>query len=321
MKFSKKLLFAITVLFIIANVFVFIRRNKGFEYVRYSDTDKLYPADPDNSFLKKWNGYNEKFSKTELLQGLSVLNETIGVDTISNEEDKAISIAGWLHTSFYRQLGNPDNSLSNLNPIQQYRYLQIHKERQLWCGHYQAMFGFFCTAAGLQNRYIEITPKKNSPNDSYHEINEVYLPRIKKWMMVDATRNFLSIKKEGQVFSASGYFDYMLNKQISPIFITSVDSHSVFIQQKRAGELFEDKYFNDNHALRYYLSMDLSRVYGIGSKIKRYVFGESWYEMYDPKNHHSNYLFRIRQFLFFGLIAEFLLLVLSIIRNKRLRKI
>jgi hypothetical protein len=85
-------------------------------------------------------------------QGISLLRKHTGIDTVSDEKDKMIRIAGWLYKSFYQQQGIPDTQLLALTPFQQYNFLKANSEKKRWCGHFQRMFGFFCTAAGLQNR-------------------------------------------------------------------------------------------------------------------------------------------------------------------------
>ncbi|MES1223103.1 MAG: hypothetical protein ABUT20_46850, partial [Bacteroidota bacterium] len=158
MKLQRKFLVAILIIFAASNLLIFFNRNKGFEYIKFSNIQELYPSDPGMSFLSKWSNYNQRFNVEEINDGLRLLNQTIGIDTISNEETKIIRIAGWLYNSFRRQKGAPDSFTASLRPLQQYHYLSIHKEKQLWCGNFQALFGFFCTAAKLSNRYIEVVP-------------------------------------------------------------------------------------------------------------------------------------------------------------------
>jgi hypothetical protein len=317
MKLSSKVLFIITLLFAAANIFIFLNRNNGFEYIKYSGIRDLYPASPDNSFLNKWNNHNKKFSKEELNEGLLLLNQFIKIDSITTDKKKVISIAAWLFKSFDKQLGTPADSLSRLAPLFQYRSLIAHKEKQLWCGQFQAMFGFFCTAAGLKNRYVEIVPVRAGHHAGIHEINEVWVNEIKQWVMADVTRNFLLINKDSQSLSAAEYLDYRCQNQLQSFLITRFDTALNAVQSVRIESSSVDNYFNNNYALRYYLNKSLSEVYTPAQKAKRYFLADPWYEMYSPGSGHSNFLFRVKQFFVFGFLVFLLLLLLRTIKYRK----
>jgi len=286
MKFRNKLFLIIAMLFIVSDLLIFIGRNSGFEYKKFSTEQELYPPNQDNTFLNKWTNYNKRFSREELDQGLILLNHAIRIDTISKEENKVIQIAGWLYHSFYKQIGTPG-------------------EKKLWCGNFQAIVGFFCTAAMLPNRYVEIAPTNDNPDT--HEVNEVYLTEIKKWVMVDATRNLLLARKDYRAFSAAEYFDYKLQKNGDGLSFIRIDTASGIYTTTQKDTI--DKYFDEDHFLRYYYTLDLFEAYSFWPKMKRYFLANPWYEIYSPGEQHSNLLFRIKQFFFFGLIAMVAVLV------------
>jgi len=195
--------------------------------------------------------------------------------------------------------------------------LTANRERHLWCGHFQRMFGFFCTAAGLQNRYIEIVPVTDSVNAGYHEVNEVYLPSTKKWVMVDITRNYFLISKYDQPLSAAGYLDYRLQGPDENLVITCFDSDTILARALSKEKFPTDIYFNKNYFLRYYLNLDLSEVYSPVQKIKRYILSDPWYEIYSPAMSHSNFLFRVKQFFFFGFLVSVLMILICTVKYRK----
>jgi hypothetical protein len=300
MKLSGKLLSVITLVLVIINLLFFFLRNSGFEYVKYPDTGELYPSDPNESFFSKWNKHNQQFSQEELKEGLFILNQLAGIDTMVTDEDKAVSIAAWLYKSFELQIGYPPDSIKIPVPLIQSRSLMPGKGKKIECGQYQALVGFFCTAAGLKNRYVAVVPV-NAKHAGYHEVNEVYLSEIKKWVMVDATRNFLLIRKDHRLLSVAEYLNFRSQEQQATFFITRFDTASGITDTAHIKNTSGDVYFNKNYALRYYLNMNLSEVYSPVQKVKRYFFVDPWYEMYKPGKHHSNFLFRVRQFFIFGM--------------------
>lgn len=322
MKIPDKLIVAIIIVFGVVNVLIFINRNKGFEYRKFPSYKELYPSNSISTFLEKWTKPNKQFTSKELNEGLILLNEKIGLDTISGEENKILRIADWLYSSFYKQLGTPDSSLLVKRPqLALYHYLSAHKEKQLWCGHFQAMFGFFCTAAGLPNRYIEIIPGENNIAHNSHQINEVYLAKMKKWVIVDVTRNRLLTKKNHELLSAAEYFHHKLKNHTDTLFFsqTSFDSvNGIFEMQEKNPS---DKYFNEYHLLRYYHTMDLSKVYALWPKMRRYFLADAWYELYEPQRRHLNFLFRVKQFFLFGMAALIIALFFYRLRKQKVRNV
>ena len=279
MKLSNKLLTFLVVFFLLGNIGIYFSRNAGFDYIKYPSLQYLYPLNADSSFFQKWTKYNKRFSAEELTKGLQLVKHF--EDSASTDSGKAVSIAAWLYNSFNKQIGTPEDTLNRLSPLLKYKYLLANQNKQLWCGQFQEMFGFFCTAAGLKNRYVELVPKKGKNNIGYHEVNEVWFSEIRKWVMVDVTRNILLVSRPDQVFSAAEYLDYNILDTTGTFFRTSVDntvSNSLVVQKK---EYSYDDYFNINYSLRYYLTMQLSDVYSPFQKLKRYFIPNPWFEMYD----------------------------------------
>jgi hypothetical protein len=317
MKFRLKTIFIITVILAFVNILIFIFRNKGFEYVRYSDKEELYAVNPDSSFFRKWSAENERFSYEQLYSGVKLLKDSIGLDSIKDDRTKMIKTAAWIFRRFRFQVGQPEDTLNKLDPLQQYHYLNSHPDKKLWCGHFQRMFGFFITSAGLINRYVEIVPKKIDSMPDFHEVNEVYLKEENIWIMVDVTRNFLMIRANEKPLSAAEYFDFRLEEKPGRLFFIKAGlGELTYIDSLKQSDSL-DKYFNRDYLLRYYHSMDLSKVYATQKKMKRYILPDPWYEMYDPLNRHSNILFTVKQFLFIGMLLTFLFWIIGlVIRSK-----
>ncbi len=270
---SLKYKLLILVALLLGNALIFLNKNSGFEYVKVSNMQELYPPDPDNVVVAKWSAYdNKRFSAEDLRIGYKILSDSIGIDTIQASEKKISSISGWLFQTFAKQIGRPSLELVHPTVLKQYKYYVTRKDDQVWCGNFQEMVGFFCTAAGLQNRHVEIAPVNGQVSSQFHEVNEVYIPELKKWVMTDATRNLLLLKNNDQWLSAAEYYHSSL--QHSPVAIESItfsDSSSaspVTISNKSK----DDQYFNRDHFLRYYYTKDLVEVYNFKNKLKRYFF-------------------------------------------------
>lgn len=309
MKLFKKYLPFVLLLFIAGNIFIFFSRDVGFEFVKYSSEKNLYPLDSGSSSFQKWTKYNTRFSQEELAQGLQLVIQF--EDSASTDSGKAVSIAAWLYNSFKKRIGAPDDSVERLSPLLKYKYLLANPAKQLWCGQFQQIFGFFCTAAGLKNRYVELVPRKGEKNVGYHEVNEVWFSELQKWVMVDVTRNMFLINKQGKVLSAAQYLDYNIHDKFESLSISCVDSTLIGPLIIRGKDYSYDEYFNVNYSLRYYLTMNLSDVYTTFQKLKRYFTPHPWFEMYEPGSNHSNLYFRIKQFFFFGFMICMLLFLIK----------
>jgi len=313
MRRSFRLIFSLLLILTSVNILIFVFRDKGFEYVKYADKSELYSSDIDSAYLKKWDSERKKFSQAQLAKGYQLLKDSLGIDTIYSEIDKVRKIASLLFEVFSSQIGIPQDSLNRMDALEQYIYLLENRDKQLWCGHFQQMFGFFIMSAGFVNRYVELVPRKNVPVD-FHEVNEVYLPGNKSWIMVDVTRNRLITFEHGKMLSAAEYWELKQAKEQQTIQVIAGDS--VIIEHATP-----DHYFNKNYFLRYYHSMDLKAVYSIKEKLKRYIWQDSWYQNYDPQHRHSNLLFRIKQLALFLWIASLILILLLFhkLRNRKHR--
>ncbi len=302
---------------LLGNAFIFLNKNSGFEYVKVSNVQQLYPADPDSGFVAKWSAYdNKRFSAKDLDIGYKILVDSLGIDTIKSSEKKISSISGWLFQTFAKQIGRPSLELVHPTVLKQYEYYVAKKDQQLWCGNFQEMVGFFCTAAKLQNRYIEIAPVNDKVNPPFHEVNEVYVPELKKWVMTDATRNLLLLKKNDQWLSAAEYYNTSL--QHAPVAIESITfSDSSFANTSVISvQIKDDEYFNKDHFLRYYYTKDLAEVYTLKNKLKRYFLAAPWYEIYDPVRKHSTILFRVKQFFFLAAIVYCIFCIVFLFKKK-----
>ncbi|GEM_PF-2843645 len=298
----------VIVLLFIINLVIALNRNRGFAYVNALTTDDLNPAECNKECIEKWTKPNKKFLPAELENGRFILKKERVLDAAFSDEDKIMRIAGYLYSKFHRQAGQPSAKLNSLQPLQQLQLLSEDTTEKLWCGNFQAMIGFLCTAAGLPNRYVEITSFAEAPSGGTHEVNEVYLEKNKKWVMTDATRNMLLIKNGDTPVSASEYFQYNLQAGNTRLRVLKTASNNSFIFDTLMTETKPgDSFFNKNFFLRYYYMTDLQQVYSPLQKLKRYLLPESWYAVYDPQNNYSNTRFRIKQF-FAALLCFALLL-------------
>ena len=151
----RKTLYIVVILLLI-NAVLFIFRNSGFEYREFSTPAHLCSPKEATSSVKKWNRPNENFSAVEINEGTELLKKETNAFTTNKTEDRAVIIAGWLYHYFKPYAtGRPLAFMDSLTPLQQF-YAVLQNRSPVWCGNFQAAYGFFCTAAGIKNRYIQL---------------------------------------------------------------------------------------------------------------------------------------------------------------------
>ncbi|MEO5947098.1 MAG: hypothetical protein ABIP79_09820 [Chitinophagaceae bacterium] len=214
MRFFYRFKWRLLLILLTANVWLYCKRDSGFEYTKYSTISELYPSNPTLQFNKKWTAFNkDRFTAKELTEALLILKDSLDIDKILNEEDKICAIGGWLFKLFKNQRGSPQPITFELTVSQCYHLFNSKKQFKLWCSHFQDMFALFCTAAGLLNRYVEIVPLSKQVVSGFHEVNEVYLSTKKKWVMVDVSRNMILLKEKGNLLTSAEYYDLVTKSE------------------------------------------------------------------------------------------------------------
>jgi hypothetical protein len=165
--------FSLLILLIINIVFGIIRNN-GFNYAANYSLDKLYPVSCNESCLNTWTIPDKRYSNADIVPGRKFLKDCIRLDSTKNTEEKIKLIGGYLYSALHNQTGNPGTLIRSLKPFAQLQLLLKDSSQKLWCGNYQAIFGFLSTAAGLKNRYVEVTSSENT-----HEVNEILISSFK----------------------------------------------------------------------------------------------------------------------------------------------
>ncbi len=307
-----KWVFIVFAISLVVNTIILLQRGKGnFEYTKYASIKELYTSDSSAASREKWNSFNKRYSSEEIKAGIEILNSQLQIDTLKTDYEKIVAIASWLKAKFSAQEGYPLPQLGAQTPLQQYKQLDKIRTEKLWCSHYQAIFGFYCTLAKIENRYVELVPVRGYNKAGFHEINEVYLPQIKQWVMVDVTRNLLVVKQQNKLLTAAEYYTQVNSIDSKQVIVTKWNKNEKRVIDSSATIKQED-YFNKNYAIRYYYTMNLEEVYSLKKNIKRYVLGNPWYEMYDPYTTNKNSYFRLRQLFILLSFLSGVLLVFSI---------
>ncbi|NTS42122.1 transglutaminase domain-containing protein [Flavisolibacter sp. BT320] len=280
---NKKLVYIFLIVSVL-NLVVFVFRD-FFQYVPYTTYDYLYDR-CDEGCKQSWEGQGARFSQSELAAGRKILDSVIL--KYDPPATKASAIASFLYRSFNSQIGSPSAFIQTAQPLQQYLSLRADKNQELWCGNFGTMFFFFCRAANIPCRAIEIVN-----NGQHHIVNEFYDQNSGSWIFIDAMYNLSLVKNN------KGHYLNLID------FIEIVDSAGQNSASQMGGEWtsFVNKnkilrtYYSLQSLLYYYHDFDKEAVYSLSEKLKRYFLPVSWYKVY-TKLHKVNFLFFCKSAIF-----------------------
>lgn len=296
---------------LLINLGIFVFRNSGFDYQEYATSGELCPPGLAIDNTRKWVRPNDIFLQSELEEGRQLLEKEINIRRITRTDSLATAIAGWLYSQFSTHTSKrPEPFMNLLTPLQQY-YAVLENRSEVWCGIYQYVYGFFCTAAGLPCRYIELSPKE--PGLSPHVLNEVFLAEHQGWAMVDVTRNKLLIMDgANNPLCAAEYYEKIVQQRAGPVIIVSAASADT-IQSPG----YKDPYFTTDYSLLYFYETNVDKVYLFTRKLERYFLPRPWYARHTDQPLPSNWLFHIKQFFALLLLLSVLFLLYLYLKQAR----
>ena len=275
----------LTLVLVILNSIIFLLRHKGFDFERYSSIEKLCSPVEDSSDIHKWIEPNKAFLPDELEKARELLETELLISRYQRTDSMGIAIAAWLYQQFSPYSSQqPEPSIHLLTPLKQF-YKVKAGQSYVWCGNYQYVYGFFCTAMGIHTRYIELSPNKKGL--SSHVINEIYLEEHKQWAMVDVYKNkLLTLNALQQPLCAAEYYN-ILNSALPQPLITI---HSNGSDTTQSSDM-NDPNITEDYSLLYFYQTNVEKVYSTGNKIKRYLLVSPWYEKYPQREQFSNWKF------------------------------
>ena len=285
----------ITAALLCTNGLIFLFRNHGFEYKQYISTSSAITG-CDDSCTKKWIRPASNFSATDLAEAHTLLQLSIGIDSISLQENKLIAIGAWLKNELSDETGSKNDSVDALPALKQYYCFKNNRNFSYDCGNFQPIVSLFCTSVNLFCRNFQNIqiPAAGLTGDS-HVANEVYLKEYKKWVLTDPYQNHMLVKKNNIPLSAPEYLDYNIAGGNDTICIIKQAAGQVLTDTIVLARFKQDAYFNKNYILYFYKEPGEKSAYSFPNKLKRYFWPSSWYEVYAPQQNNTNLFFRIKQ--------------------------
>lgn len=297
------------------SLFFFLNRNHFGNYTHQSSYNDFYPAgEIDHQSLTKWQKSFQQYSDDEKKTGKELSAREAGIEENEPVLSKTEKLGSWLIKSFWNYpAGQPSDSVDKLRPIELYKASKA-LQGPVWCGTYGAIFLFFCACHHITCRYIE-----SIGGPDHHVINECYIPELKQWIIVDLTHKILNATDEKGKYLNAGDIINMYKEdhteKINVFYLKDSLSTSTAMADNIKTEW--GQYLTIKNSLLYYYLIDLKTIYSTVQKIKRYLFPESWYEIYS-ENKNSNSLFFIRSSLLIAWIFISIFIPLKFFIFKRI---
>lgn len=300
------------------SVCFFFKRDSFGNFTRVASYEILYsPSYNTEEELKKWRQGADGFSKDTLEEGRRLTTVHAGVQTNDPTLTKINKIGSWLRRSFsHCEIGKPTDHFNRLPVLQQLKAAAVAAS-PIWCGTYGYHFMFFCYANGIDVRYIE-----SKAEIDHHVVNEVFVPELNQWVLTDLTNNVLYCTDANNKILNTVDVLYLNAKDDSSA-ITAYgqagNDSLLILPRQEYGKLWQ-KHLNSFHQLFYYYTTDLRQVYEPVSKIIRYIYPTTWFEIFSL-NPISNFTFYLRiVFLYVGFVLLMIFIPLVLKHNDRSKK-
>lgn len=113
---------------------------------------------------------------------------------------------------------NPNSTPCNLNAIELWEWSKINQSG-INCRHHSILLHEMLLSVGIANRVITCTPKDTTDRDC-HVVNNVWLPEIGKWIMIDSDKCCYATDIECNLLSLEDMRNKIINHE--PIIFNAI---------------------------------------------------------------------------------------------------
>ncbi len=190
--------------------------------------------------------------------------------------------------------GIPDDSMDHISPYQQFKRASLGQSK-LWCGNFTSILAAFLEAEGLLSREVCLEGKAGTVFTSGHSLNEVFIPELRKWVMVDLTSKALLASVNGEYLNLLDLYT-LHNLDNTGVMVKTLKNDSLLSSDYVNLKAFYDPYFNQSPRLVYYFKSQFQAdTYSFLNKWKRYFFERPTYATFSGTVESSNKKFYCKQ--------------------------
>ena len=279
MRLKYQISLVVFLLLLLANLYIYTNRNKGYEYLNRKTYAELHPCcDTSNAGIKKWYHNMDIYPAADVEAGKALSQQEFGIAPADSSYQKVQKILKGLYHQFFYNRRLADNSDYNYaNPLTKFRIL---KERQYIISEneYASLLHFFSRSNGVLIRDVGTTGHINE-----HVFSEVFLPEQKKWVYVDVSGGIAGVrdKRTGQLLSSADIMIAADKKEIGQLEINFIGDSTGTYHRADTLQQYFDYYFAGTNVLYYFYTVNLEgEVYKPWFKLQHYFTKTSWHEIY-----------------------------------------
>jgi hypothetical protein len=319
MRLKYRISLVVFLLLLLANLYIYINRNKGYEYLNQKTYAELHPCcDTTNAGIKKWYRNMDIYPAADVEAGKAFSQQEFGVLSSDSSYRKIQKILKALYRQFYINRRLADNSDYNYaKPLTRYNIL---KERQYIISEneYASLLHFFSRSNGMLIRDVGTTGHINE-----HVFSEVFLPEQQRWVYVDVSGGIAGVrdKRTGHLLSSADIMIATDKKEISQLEINFIGDSTGTYHRADTLQQYFDYYFAGTNVLYFFYTVNLEgEVYKPWFKLKHYFTKASWHEIYThlPMSERKFY---IKQAVAVAGLISFLVFGYFFVRYKLMRKV
>lgn len=258
--------------------------------------------------LHKWEENNFKISDAETNDLTKVLKDQIEIEINDDSYAKVQKIAKYLCFHISNSKGTPNIKTKNLSIFQQ--YLAALNGEKIDCGIYANIFCLFANKAKIINRIVELKHNYGTFNDNIHVFNEYFINETKRWATLDIMLNNIAyVSYDGQLMNAVQVKNQHILNNCNYVLKSNTLSNSKDSVFKLPFSKLDDDFnnlYNYDRDLNFYYTTDLTQVYSVLEKTKRYYSKNVWFEKYSDVKIITNQKFYIKQVFIITFILFFL---------------
>lgn len=213
--------------------------------------------------------------------------------------------------------GIPDDSMNLISPYKQFTKA-LNKQSKLWCGNFTAILAYFLEAEGIASREVCPEGNLNSVYTSGHSLNEVFIPELNQWVMVDLTSKAVLVSFKGKYLNLLDL--YALHQLDADLSLFFYQKDSIINTSYDSVKPFYDAYFNIPPRFVYYFNNQYQpHTYSFLNKWKRYFFEQPTFATYSGTVENSNKKFYYKQ-VAAGALLLYVIYLLVVMLIKKLVK-
>ena len=265
---------------------------------RESVTELFYSSIPQGGYptyaLSEWQQASPYSTPDEIKR----VQDLISKNTAFSKEDSSLvklkKITAFLLQKLDTCRGIPGDTMNYISPLQRYN-VALQGKSKVWCGDFSSILAFFLETKGIVCREVCLEGKISNVYLAGHSLNEVYIPELHKWVLVDLTSKGILVSYKNNYLNTLDLYQLHKNR-VDGIKALTLRNDSLVTEAYERIKPFYDYYFSGAPQFAYYFNKHYQQnLYGFNSRMRRYFFKNPTFVGYGGGQESSNEKFYVKQ--------------------------